>query len=139
MIFFPATIVPFAHLDDLISSGILIAFTITDVAVILVRKTSPADNPNLLQKMLTAFLALSILSGLLLRNCLSLERTDSALKLITLLSCGSTAYVGNTIRTHCPSKKSLTQTQLDSDEPDVFLFLTPFVPTLPLLGCFVSI
>lgn len=124
-----ATIVPFAYLDDLISSGILIAFTITDTSVILVRQASPDNNPFLLERMLIAFHTLSILSGFLLRNCLSLGVTGAVVRFMTLLSCLGTLFIGNRIRTHCPF----------NDEPSTGLFLTPFVPALPLCGCFVSI
>ena len=47
-----ATFVPFRFLDDLISSGILIAFTLTDTSVILVRHESPKDRPRLLKTLL---------------------------------------------------------------------------------------
>lgn len=131
-----ATIVPFAYLDDLISSGILIAFTMTDTSVILVRKTSPRDSPFMLEKLIAVFHILSLLTGFLLRNCLSTGPTGVAVRFMTLVSCICTLFVGNRIRTHCPSKKSLVQWH--SNEPSAGLFLTPFVPILPLCGCFVS-
>mmetsp|Transcript_33704 Transcript_33704/g.61944 ORF Transcript_33704/g.61944 Transcript_33704/m.61944 type:complete len:255 (+) Transcript_33704:314-1078(+) len=133
-----ATLIPFSYLDDLISSGILIAFTITDMSVILVRQTSPLDNPCLLERMLAAFLVVSLLSGFLLRSWLSLETTGEGVRFMTLLSCASTLFVGNRIRTDCPSKRSLMG-ELYNDAPDEGLFLTPFVPILPLCGCFVNL
>ncbi|KAL7532959.1 hypothetical protein ACHAXR_004958 [Thalassiosira sp. AJA248-18] len=127
-----ATAVPFSYLDDLISSGILVAFTITDSSVILVRRESPHGNPYLLERMLAAFLILSLLSGFLLRNCLSTGVTGHAVRAMTLFSCLGTLFIGNRIRTHCPKKKSCSA-------PNVDLFLTPFVPILPLCGCFVNL
>jgi len=132
-----ATLVPFAYLDDLISSGILIAFTITDISVILVRQTSPQDNPGVLERMLAAFVTASLLSGFLLRSCLSIARTGDGMRFVTLLSCASTLFIGNRIRTHCPRTKELLQWH--SNEPHAGLFLTPCVPILPLCGCFVNI
>lgn len=125
-----ATIVPFSYLDDLISSGILVAFTMTDMSVILVRQTSPNGKPFMLEKLIAAFLFLSFLSGFLLRSCLSFGAKGDALLCVTLMTCSCTLFVGNIIRTHCPSRK------YDADEG---LFLTPLVPTLPLCGCFVNL
>ena len=124
-----ATVVPFAYLDDLISSGILIAFTMTDTSVILVRQTSPPGKPCLLEKYLATFHILSLLSGFLLRNCLSIGPTGNIVRLLTPIACIGTWFVGSRIRTHCPSK---------NNDPSAGLFLTPFMPVLPLCGCFVS-
>jgi amino acid transporter len=123
-----ATVVPFAHLDDIISSGILIAFTMTDAAVILVRYTSPHGEPFKLERLLIVFHLLSVVSGLLLKNCISEEVTGYTLRVITVMSCACSLIVGNLIRTKCPRV----------DEPDAGFFLTPAVPILPLCGCFVS-
>ena len=123
-----ATFVPFAYLDDLISSGILVAFTLTDTSVILVRLSSPPLNkPFVLEKLLIAFHILSFLSGILLRNCLSTTVTGEAVRILTVISCATVLYIGNIIRTQCPKKQEA-----------VGLFLTPCVPTMPLCGCFVS-
>lgn len=124
-----ATIVPFQYLDDLISSGILIAFTITDTSVILVRKSSPHDNPVMLERLIVIFHLLSFLSGLLLRNC-STETTGDAVRIMTVLFCACTLFTGYRISL-CPSSELRPNTSAD-------LFLTPFVPTLPLVGIFVS-
>jgi amino acid transporter len=123
-----ATVVPFAHLDDLISSGILIAFTITDASIILVRHTSPHDEPFKLERLLIVFHVLSLVSGLLFKNCISEEETGHAVRVMTLTSCAGSLIIGNLIRTKCPRV----------DEADPGFFLTPAVPILPLCGCFVS-
>ena len=119
-----ATLIPFAHLDDLISSGILIAFTITDASVILVRQHSPPGKPNLLKNLLTAFVVGSILSGFLLRSWLSFGVTTVEVRLITIMCCMSTAAFGYLMGTQCKRV----------EEPQKELFLTPFVPTLPLVS-----
>ncbi len=62
-----ATLVPFAYLDDLISAGILLAFSLTDASVVLLRCESPKRNPFLLQKLLFAFNVFSLFMGLLLK------------------------------------------------------------------------
>ena len=123
-----ATVVPFAHLDDIISSGILIAFTMTASSVILVRQTSPHDEPFKLERLLIVFHLLSVVCGLQLKNCISEEVTGYTVRVITVISCACTLNVGNIIRTKCPRV----------DERDAGFFLTPAVPILPLCACFVS-
>ena len=130
-----ATLIPFAYLDDLISSGILIAFTMTDASVILVRQTSPHDKPYLLERLLVLFHALSLLCGFLLRNCLSTGATGHAVRFFTVVSVICTTFTGYKIQTDCPRKRTLLEWH--SNEPNPDLFLTPFVPVLPLCGCFV--
>lgn len=132
-----ATVVPFAYLDDLISAGILIAFTLTDASVILVRQTSPPDDPRLLERMLAAFLIVSLLSGFLLRSSLSLERTGEGTRFAALLLGACTLYIGNKIRSCCPREQS--HVQCHGTEPNSGLFLTPWVPILPLIGAWVNL
>ena len=123
-----ATIVPFTYLDDLISSGILIAFMMTDTSVIIVRmQQSSSDKPYMLEKFLIVFHSLSFLTGLLLRNWLSIGETGDTVRIMTITCCILLFYTGYRI----------TRFKRNTNEPPG-LFLTPFVPTLPLCGCFVS-
>jgi len=124
-----ATLIPFAYLDDLISSGILIAFTITDASVILVRRKSPLNRPSLLKNLLTAYMAASLLSGFLLRSWLSNGETGGGVLVLTILSCITTATLGYLMQNQCESEKPMMQG----------LFLTPFVPILPLVGIFINL
>lgn len=124
-----ATLVPFRHLDDLISSGILIAFTMTDMSVIMVRRASPRNNPHLLPRLVATFIVSSFLSGFLLRIRLSNEVSDSGVSLATILACSATLFIGSRIQTKCPSNGCNEQG----------LFLAPFVPILPLCGIFINI
>jgi APA family basic amino acid/polyamine antiporter len=120
-----ATVVPFIHLDDIISSGILIAFTLTNTSVILVRCASPKDKPYTLERLLIAFHLLSIISGLLIKELITINTIQG----LILLSCiVSIIIVGYWIR-KCPRV----------DETNVEFYLTPAVPILPLCGCFVNI
>jgi amino acid transporter len=125
-----AALVPFAHLDDLISSGILIAFTITDASVILlVRQKSPAEKPSLLKSSLLAFVVGSLLSGFLLWVWIGFGRTGGGICILTVLSCFTTAALGYIMATKCERVK----------ETNSGLFLTPFVPVLPLAGIFINL
>ena len=126
-----ATVVPFTYLDDLVSSGILLAFAMTDASVILARQTPPADATCYpLEKKMVAFNFLSFVTGLLLRNYFSHDTTARWIQILTIFSCAGTFFIGYKIQNHCSwtHNKQMTGT-----------FLTPFVPTLPLIGCFVSL
>jgi amino acid transporter len=61
-----AAAVPFDYLDSLISADILVAFSISDSCLVLMRQESIADKPFLLYQYLLSFHALSFTSGLLL-------------------------------------------------------------------------
>ena len=124
-----ATLIPFAHLDDLISSGILIAFTITDASVILVRQKSPSDKPNLLKRLMATFVIASLLSGCMLRSWLSFGVTAGIVRVLTVVSCFTTVVTGYLMTTRCERMKETTKG----------LFLTPFVPMLPLTGIFINL
>lgn len=124
-----ATLIPFAHLDDLISSGILIAFTITDASVILVRQKSPSDKPNLLKILLTTFVTASLLSGCMLRSWISFGVTAGVVRVLTILGLGLTMAAGYLMTTQCERV----------EETKHGLFLTPFVPILPLSGIFINL
>lgn len=124
-----ATLIPFSHLDDLISSGILIAFTITDASVILVRQRSPESKPNLLKNLLSAFVAGSLSSGFLLRTWIGFGQTGGDVRFMTVICCLTTMTCGYLMATRCERVA----------EPNKELFLTPFVPTLPLAGIFINL
>lgn len=125
-----ATLVPFTYLDDLISSGILLAFTITDASVILVRQTSPTNSLHSLEKKMIAFNTLSFVTGLFLRNCSSSEANARWIHALTILVCLCTLFIGYQIQTYC---------RWTRNEQSTKVFLTPFVPLLPLTGCFVNL
>ena len=122
-----ATFIPFSYLDDLISSGILIAFTMTDTSVILIRMQQSSSD-KALEKFLAVFHSLSFLTGLLLRNWLSIGETGDTVRIMTIICSILLFYTGYRI----------TRFKRNANEPPG-LFLTPFVPTLPLCGCFVSL
>lgn len=101
----------------------------TDASVILARQTPPADDTCYpLENKVVAFNILSFVTGLLLRSYLSHDATASWIQILTILSCAGTCFLGYKIQNHC----SWTHNKHSE-------FLTPFVPTLPLIGCFVSL
>ena len=123
-----ATLVPFAHLNDLISSGILIAFTITDASVILVRQKSPSDRPTLLKSLLGMYVVTSLLSGFLLRSWLSFGVTSVVIRAGAIFSCLAILALGYLVATRCEHV----------EQSGNGLFLTPFVPYLPLGGILIN-
>ncbi len=103
----------------------------TDTAVILVRQTSPVDvSCYPLENKVVAFNFFSFVTGLLLRSCYSHGDTASWIQILTVISCAATLFIGYKIQNH----SNWTSNQQRSE-----LFLTPFVPTLPLIGCFVNL
>lgn len=139
-----ATLVPFEYLDDLISAGTLVAFSITDVSVIISHKRSPIESPRLLKQLLAAFMVNSFVFGVSLRWCLGSFVDDGATdgggaterwsRYLVLASLACACGIGNQIR-NCPERK----TAYSDEARDGNLFLTPFVPTLPLLGSFINV
>jgi len=119
-----ATCIPFTYLNDLISAGILVAFSMTDASVILLRQTSPANRPLLLEKLLVAFNVLSFTMGLLLEVGTEtlMGKAMSALNILTLVA------ITFIIAKYCPRQPN----------GDDSFFETPLVPYLPLFAQFLN-
>jgi amino acid transporter len=115
-----ATFVPFTYLDDLVSAGVLIAFTMTDASVLLIRQSSPQACPYLLQIMIALFNAFAFIMGLLLRF-----ETNSEDMLYTKLNLLVLLLITIVIAVYCP--------KIVSENPG-YHFETPLVPYLPLFG-----
>ena len=119
-----ATCVPFCYLDDLLSAGVLVVFTLTDMSVILLRQTSPSHYPSLLEKLLAWFNFLSFALGIFFRHFVKslLGQMISFVLLLSLLSLTSS------IARNCP--------MLDTSTYGSGTFRTPFLPCLPLFSIF---
>ena len=142
-----AAVVPFDYLDSLISAGILVAFSISDSCVILMRHESPAGKPFLLEQYLLSFHALSFTSGLLLTYCWQ----GTLGILCCVMFCLATLLTAIQIAIKCPScsvyggvhAQKLTELVVESGVPlsnDSMesAFKTPMVPYLPCLAAFVN-
>lgn len=126
-----ATCVPFGYLDDLISAGILVAFSMTNGCLILLR----CERPHLMSIGLVVYNALCLLTGVLLSH------TDSAVG--TGLAFGSGILTLGTalfLIWKCPRSSTFGRAVLsEEDTPDTIPhFQAPCVPTLPFLGIFVN-
>jgi len=142
-----AAVIPFDYLDGLISAGILVAFSISDSCVILMRQESPPDKPQLLGRLLLSFHALSFLSGLLLTYfwqgpfggfCCGLSCMATLATVIQIaVKCPSCMVYGGI---HAPRLAELAiESGVDiSAESSMSAFKTPLVPYLPCLAAFVN-
>jgi len=138
-----ASFVPLEYLNDLISAGVLVAFSMTNSSLLLLRHESPDDAPGLLEKLLTWFNALCFLSSLALAHlCTSLFG-----KMLTGLCCLLAFVACVLIHRWCPpaayfggkARRKTTQhmtvgTVAVSEE----YFRTPLLPYVPCLGIFVN-
>lgn len=133
-----ATGVPFTYLDDLISTGILIAFCLTDSCLILMRQESPDHSPALLKRVLMLY------NGLCCAMALSWTHGKSTVSLVMLstisvvaCSCFLVCYFprtkqfGGKLLSHAV-QAGMTIPHVCAREQDYFR--TPFVPALPCFG-----
>jgi amino acid transporter len=135
-----ATCVPFTYLNDLISAGILVAFTMTDCSVVLLRLESPDESPLFLEKLLVAFNVLCFSSALIIGQYWDsvFGRCTIAFLIIVLIAnvcyiswkCPPRAVFGGG-NDKAPGTGSTTAS-------DVVFFQTPWVPYFPCLGAFVN-
>jgi amino acid transporter len=121
-----ATCVPFTFLNDLISAGVLMAFSMTAASVILLRQQSPKGQPFMLEKLLIKFNILSLSMGLLIH----LADFDMTGQLLTFLNFLMLIGLAIKIGTKCPL--------IASNNGGVVYFQTPLVPYLPLFAQFMN-
>ena len=159
-----ATFCPFTYLDDLISAGILVAFSMTNSCLILLRCESPVAQPKLLPHCLVVYNMLCFVTALLssheitwLLSWQPLCTTMAALATVTSLfymaqACPqSTHFGGSILRGQDSHLPDYSEDNNDSDHqhstngpgssslpPPVSFFQTPCVPYLPALGMFVN-
>ncbi len=153
-----ATCVPFVYLNDLISAGILLAFSMTDASVVLLRLDSPISSLEvsstsssssgrekggrrksfLLEKLLMVFNVLSMTVGFSLQNGSDESLTWKILGGVQVMTLvGIAMYIGM----YCPKKSRIAEQENEEEEEeedDEGYFETPFVPYLPLLGQFLN-
>ena len=126
-----ATCVPFGYLDDLISAGILVAFSMTNGCLILLR----CERPHFMSIGLVVYNVLCFLTGVLLSHTDSVVGTGLAIG-SGILTVG-TALI---LTWKCPRSSIFGRAILsEEDTPDTIPhFQAPCVPILPFLGIFVN-
>ncbi len=139
-----AAFVPFTYLNDLISAGILVAFSLTDASLVVLRRESPPSDPGLLERCLIGYNVLCFLTAMLITHE-TWWVVQSALAAFTALSAALT-LVYMTIK--CPASPQFGGTLLQCNQsgnvsssapyPDSHYFQTPWVPLIPCLGMAVN-
>lgn len=133
-----ATAVPFTVLDDLISAGILVAFSMTNSCLVLLRCESPLIWDGLLEQLLILYNALCFISSMLWSHSLFPFHTLCAI-LSTLATIACFVYMA----VSCPKTRRFggcifPQESHEHDDDDAGFFQTPAVPLLPCLGMAVN-
>lgn len=151
-----ATFVPFSYLDDFVSAGILLAFSVSNSALVLLRHRSPDNQPYFLEKHMVLFNVLAFSTSLLIVHCYNSNYIDlSHLALtLSLLLLVLMSMVVVRIFWYCPPMIYKTvddngeerATVSDSICPEAASdeyatsrnFTLPFIPFLPCLGIFIN-
>ncbi len=158
-----ATFVPFSYLDDLISSGILVAFCMTDSCLILMRHEAPVHRPKFLSRTLIVYHILCLTSGMLLSHVpqgayisIPFLLLTAAMPLLIHMRCPKSKTFGGSILHRHNSNLEATvnssgntiigvmndDTNGDNNSsdphPENSYFQTPCVPFLPCLGIFIN-
>jgi APA family basic amino acid/polyamine antiporter len=130
-----ATFVPFQYLNDLISSGILVAFTMTNWALVSLRCDSLSLSPPtsyMLQYLLSIFNVVSFVTGLIITHS-----TNTMIgKILSSLGCFTLVTVMLMISRHCYGGD--LDNNIESDRGSDDYFEIPFVPYLPCFGMFLN-
>jgi hypothetical protein len=133
-----ATLVPFEHLNDVISCAVLMALNLTDSSLILLWHEAPDPKSDLAHYLVFAFHMVALIGSIILtRYTESLAGRLAAAILICILVgapfliqhlCPRTKVFGGKHH-HCHEEQLLR---------DDGFFRTPFVPFLPCVGIFIN-
>lgn len=131
-----ATFVPFDHLNDMISCGVLTALSLTDTSLILLWHPSPPSRTGLAESMMGLFHILALFTGLALSHFLESIAgvVTVAVGITSMLVC--VAFFVNV----CPRSNvfgSGNNTTHPTSMSDGY-FQTPLVPIVPCLGIFLN-
>lgn len=128
---FIATCVPFGYLDDLISAGILVAFSMTNSCLVLLR----CQRPHFMSVGLVVYNVLCFVTGILLSHTDSMVGTGLWIG-SALLTAGTALF----LTWKCPKSSTFGRSVLsESDTVDTSPhYQAPCVPVLPFLGIFVN-
>lgn len=133
-----ASFVPFEHLNDMISAGILVAFCMTDSSLVIMRHESP-HNDGRVERLLGWFNVNALMFGLSLThfkdnivgNIVTICSTFGLLMCLRgLYQCPKAVLFGGSIR--ASQYKGSVDMRIDS------YFKTPCMPLIPCLGIFVN-
>lgn len=130
-----ATFVPFAYLDDFVSAGILIAFTVTNCSLVIMRRESPQSDSRLLPKLLAWFNLFAFCTAL------SFTHLPSPICWIVGVLLGSISVAfARKVGNECPPTRTFGNAPSKAAQfyGQKKFFETPLVPYIPCLGMFAN-
>ena len=138
-----AAFLPFTHLNDMISAGILVAFAMTDASLILMRYDDPDEDEGLTERLMGWFNAASFLFSVAVTHF-----WDTVLGKLVALGClaklvqclAGLIFVCTPVKFFGGKKHSVGSASMDESRSmagDAF-FKTPGMPLVPCLGMFVN-
>lgn len=138
-----ASFIPLEFLNDLISAGSLLAFSMANTSLVLLRFESPDSSPGLLELLLIWFNVLCFVSSLMFNYMC----TSFIGKILTGICCSLTLMICILLKQWCPAaayfggktRRSTTQhitVGIVSVEEEYFR--TPLLPFVPCLGIFIN-
>ena len=131
-------VIPFTYLNDFISAGILVAFSVTNSSLVFIRRESPSGRPFYLEKMLIVFHLVSFLSNVILIHFFQYNLG----RILCIFLLVGTCIQGLLIWWYCPPFTSsvdadfTAKSQIENDSK--LYFTVPLVPFIPLLGIFIN-
>jgi APA family basic amino acid/polyamine antiporter len=145
---FVATFIPFVYLNDLISAGILLAFSMTNSCLLLLRCEPPTRQPKLLEWSLVFYNTLCFVTSLLWTNDFwyipfqhfwAIVSTMGMLFFLYRIAwkCPASYAFGGAILSRRSGDRHLNIPGQESIADHLY-FRTPWLPYLPCIGIFVN-
>jgi APA family basic amino acid/polyamine antiporter len=135
-----ASFVPFDHLNDMISAGILLAFCLTDSSLILMRTESPDTEPFKVERMLLLFNLASLLFGVTMSHFFHffLGKILMVLSVFQLFKSFGGIWFGCNTAQHFGGKTRRYYGDRCADIEENAYFKTPLLPFVPCFGIFIN-
>lgn len=133
-----SAIVPFEHLNDMISCAVLLILALTDTSVVLLWHEGTPSMPNLPFHLMLLFHCLSLIAGMVITN----SANSFMGNLVATLSVCAGAFTCFAVFKWCPRAEVFGGSRPHYHEEDLRkeegYFTTPFVPFLPCVAIFVN-
>eukprot|EP00521_Asterionellopsis_glacialis_P015531 CAMPEP_0195309772 /NCGR_PEP_ID=MMETSP0707-20130614/38905_1 /TAXON_ID=33640 /ORGANISM="Asterionellopsis glacialis, Strain CCMP134" /LENGTH=438 /DNA_ID=CAMNT_0040374069 /DNA_START=305 /DNA_END=1619 /DNA_ORIENTATION=- len=124
--------VPFSYLDDFVSAGILIAFSVTNTSLVLLRHEAPEDKPFLLEKLPAFTNLLSFATALIACHAFDSPTGMSLVLCFSVTIILLSVYMSRS----CPRTTFGGKRAISNDTTRYFK--TPLLPHIPVLGNFAN-
>ena len=119
-----ALCVPFSHLDDMVSAGVLISFSLCNCCLLTLRYKS--ESPTLFPMLLWPFVIISAVAAFLWQQCINDSSNLQSIPLMIAASTTTTVAISLVVALWmlCPQVPNLSEE----------IFRSPLVPGLPTLA-----